>query len=52
MEHYRMHEGKQVLSQGYFCPTCGMPCGMLGHLTRKCEPNPNLVAELRELNKG
>ena len=46
MEHYRP-DGS--LSQGYYCTTCGMPCSMMGH--RVCEKNPELVKQLREINR-
>lgn len=41
------------LSQGYFCIRCGMHSNMYGtgHGVDKCEPNPELVSVLRELNK-
>jgi len=47
------HMRPEGLSQGYFCMRCGNTCNMYatGHGTDKCEPNPELVNTLRELNK-
>lgn len=46
MEHMRPNG----LSAGYFCCTCGMPSGMMGHMS--CTPNLELVATLQRLNNG
>lgn len=50
MEHMR----PTGLSQGYFCGVCGQVCNMLatGHMDGKCKPNPELVKELKQLNKA
>lgn len=47
------HMRPEGLSHGYFCFTCGGGCNMYatGHGPGKCEPNPELVAQLSELNK-
>lgn len=52
MEHNR----PEGLGQGYFCMNCGGQTSMMGHYNfqtdeRTCEPNPELVATLVELNK-
>lgn len=50
-EHYRPNG----LAQGYYCTTCGAGgVNMVGtgHGVGICEPNPELVAELRKLNSG
>lgn len=50
-EHYRPNG----LAQGYYCTTCGAGgVNMVGtgHGVGICEPNPELVAELRNLNSG
>lgn len=41
------------LAQGYFCYNCGQSCNMYGtgHGPGKCEPNPEYVKVLKELNK-
>ncbi len=44
---YRTPEGK--LQHGYFCPNCGLPCGMYGHMSG-CEQNKDLVDKLRLAN--
>lgn len=48
-EHYR----PTGLSHGYFCYTCGMHCNMVGtgHGPGLCNPNPQLVKQLIELNR-
>lgn len=47
------HNRPNGLSMGYFCYRCGQVCNMYvtGHGEGKCEPNPELVAKLIELNK-
>jgi hypothetical protein len=47
------HMRPEGLSQGYYCFRCGQSCNMyaIGHGDGKCEPNPELVKELMELNK-
>lgn len=44
-EHMRPHG----LAYGYYCKVCGLACSMIGHKT--CKHNPELVAQLDELNK-
>ncbi|HEX3525135.1 MAG TPA: hypothetical protein VHT52_23980 [Stellaceae bacterium] len=49
------HRPDGSLMQGYFCSRCGEGgVNMLasGHGPGKCEPNPTLVARLREINEG
>lgn len=47
------HMRPEGLSQGYFCFRCGDVTNMVasGHGEGKCEPNPELVRQLVELNK-
>lgn len=47
------HMRPNGLSMGYFCFTCGGTTNMYatGHGEGHCLPNPELVAELKELNK-
>jgi hypothetical protein len=47
-EHWR----PTGLSQGYYCMRCGMPANMVGtnHGPGKCQPDPDLVERLNELN--
>lgn len=49
MEH-RREDGS--LSQGYFCYRCGQVSNMynIGHGVDKCEPDPELVDKLLEMN--
>jgi hypothetical protein len=47
------HMRENGLSQGYYCMRCGGVCNLLatGHGVYQCQPNPELVAKLNELNK-
>jgi hypothetical protein len=52
-EHYRPYPDGPGLAWGYYCMRCGGVCNMYatGHGEGKCEPNPELVADWKELNK-
>lgn len=47
------HMTPRGLAQGYFCYRCGGTINMVGsgHGEGKCEPNPEYVKKLMELNK-
>lgn len=47
------HNSPEGLRQGYFCYRCGLTCNMMatGHGEGKCEPNPERVKVLLELNR-
>lgn len=47
-EHWR----PTGLSQGYYCMRCGDPTAMISpqHGPGRCQPNPELVKRLNELN--
>ena len=47
------HRTPNGWAQGYFCSYCGKSVNMVGsgHGPGKCEPNPEYVKQLKELNK-